>query len=166
MAALIAIYALLSFGLILCLFGRFPGQILAYAGLLVASFATNTHLYPVWLLIVCGVLVIASIIVNKKVAPKLASMVHEFGKAGRIGTIIGSILSIFFIAATSNEIVAIILFLILPYLFSFIFEFAANKNLAEGAKRAAGAYTLFATSTLINLAICVFCLGEVIYGWI
>ena len=35
---LIAVYALLVFGVIFCFFGRFPGQILAYAGLLLAHF--------------------------------------------------------------------------------------------------------------------------------
>ena len=32
---MIAVYALLVFGILFCFFGRFPGQILAYAGLLV-----------------------------------------------------------------------------------------------------------------------------------
>ena len=162
---LIIVYLLLFFGLFLCFVGKFPGQILAYAGLLVAAFKLDNHEYPVWLLVVCGILVIASIIINKKVAPKVAAKVHEFGKAGRIGTTIGSILSILLIAVGINEIVAIILFLVFPYLFAFLFEFIAKKDAAEGAKRGAGAYTLFALSTLINLAICVVCLGQVLFGW-
>lgn len=166
MAALIFVYALLVFGFLLCFIGRFPGQVLAYAGLLVAAFLVNNHLYPIWVLVVLGVLVIASIILNKKYAPKVAERVHEYGKAGRIGTTVGSIISILFLAGDVNTTVGIILFFALPFIFAFLFESIAKKNIAEGAKRASGAYTLFCVSTLVNLALCVFCLGEVIYGWI
>ena len=162
---LIAVYALLVFGVIFCFFGRFPGQILAYAGLLLAHFTIANQAYPIWLLVVCGVLVVASIIVNKAVAPKLASKVHEYGKAGKRGAIVGSILSLFCIMAELDDVVIIILFFVLPYLFAFIFEFIAQKSAKEGALRALGAYTHFATTTLINLAICAFCAFVVINGW-
>lgn len=166
MGVLIAVYALLAFGLLLCFVGRFPGQLLAYAGMLVASFSLKNHLYPTWLLVVCGVLVIASLIINKMVAPKLAGKVHEFGKAGKWGTIVGSIVSLFLIATVSNTTVAIILFFILPYVFAFLFETISKKNAGDGAKRALGAYTLFAATTLINIAISAFCCAEVMLGWI
>lgn len=162
---LIAVYALLGFGVIFCLFGRFPGQILAYAGLLLAYFTIGNQAYPVWLLVVCGVLVVASIIVNKTVAPKLAAKVHEYGKAGKRGTLVGSILSLLCIMAELDEIVLIILFFVLPYLFAFIFELIAQKNAQEGAMRALGAYTHFVTTTLFNLAISAFCAFVVITGW-
>lgn len=166
MGALILVYALLAFGFILCFIGRFPGQVLAYAGMLVAAFAVKNQLYPVWMLVVCGVLVVASIILNKKYASKIAEKVHEFGKAGKIGTTVGSIISTLCLTSDVNPVVGIILFIVLPFVFAFLFESIAKKNAAEGAKRAAGAYTLFSVSTLVNLAICVFCLGEVMYGWI
>ena len=162
---LIAVYALLVFGVIFCFFGRFPGQVLAYAGLLLAYFTIAEQAYPVWLLVVCGVLVVASIIFNKTIAPKLASKVHEYGKAGKWGTIVGSIVSLFCIMAELNDIVVIVLFFVLPYLFAFIFELIAKKNAQEGAFRALGAYTHFATTTLINLAISAFCCFVVITGW-
>lgn len=166
MGTLILVYALLAFGFILCFIGRFPGQVLAYAGMLIAALAVKNQLYPVWLLVVCGILVVASIIINKKYAPTIAQKVHEFGKAGRIGTTIGSIIAVLCLASNVNPIVGIILFFVLPFVFAFLFEFISKKNAVEGAKRAAGAYTLFSVSTLINIAICVFCLGEVMYGWI
>lgn len=166
MGTLIAVYALIVLGLLLCFIGRFPGQILAYAGLLVAAFALKNHLYPTWILIVCGVLVIASIIINKITAPKLAAKVHEFGKPGKLGTIVGSILSLFLIASISNAIVAIICFILFPYIFAFLFEFVSQKNAVVALKRAIGAYTLFLTTTLINVAISAFCFAEVVYGWI
>ena len=163
---MIAVYALLVFGILFCFFGRFPGQILAYAGLLLAHFTIANQIYPIWLLVLCGVLVVASIIVNKTVAPKLASKVHEYGKAGKWGTIVGSILSLFCFMAELNIIILIILFFVLPYLFAFVFELIAQKNAKEGAMRALGAYTHFATTTLINLAISAFCFFVVLYGWI
>ena len=67
--------------------------------------------------------------------------------------------------AELDDIVIIILFFVLPYLFAFIFEFIAQKSAKEGALRALGAYTHFATTTLINLAICAFCAFVVINGW-
>lgn len=165
MGALIAVYALIAFGFILCFFGKFPGQVLAYAGMLVAYFSLDVK-YPMWILILCGVLVLASLVINKKLVPKMASKIHEFGKAGRIGTFIGSLVSIICMASLSDQVyIALALLLILPYLFAFLFEFISQKNLAEGAKRAAGAYSMFVASTLLNIAICTFCLLEVIYGW-
>ena len=163
---MIAVYALLAFGVLFCFFGRFPGQILAYAGLLLAHFTIANQIYPIWLLVLCGVLVVASIIINKTVAPKLSSKVHEYGKAGKWGTIVGSILSLFCFMAELNVIILIILFFVLPYLFAFVFELIAQKNAKEGAMRALGAYTHFATTTLINLAISAFCFFVVLYGWI
>lgn len=163
---MIAVYALLVFGILFCFFGRFPGQILAYAGLLLAHFTIANQIYPIWLLVLCGVLVVASIIINKTVAPKLASKVHEYGKAGKWGTIVGSILSLFCFMAELNVIILIITFFVLPYLFAFVFELTAQKNAKEGAMRALGAYTHFATTTLINLVISAFCFFVVLYGWI
>lgn len=166
MGVLIIVYALLAFGFLLCFIGRFPGQVLAYAGMLVAAFAVKNQLYPTWMLVVCGIVVVASFIFTKKSAPKIAEKVHAFGKAGRIGTTVGSIISILCLASDVNPVVGIILLLVLPFVFAFLFELIASKSVAEGAKRAAGAYTLFSVSTLINLAICIFCLSEVMYGWI
>lgn len=166
MATLIAVYSLLALGILLCFIGKFPGQILAYAGMLVAAFAIKNHFYPTWLLILCGVLVVASIIFNKVVAPKLANKVYEFGKAGRLGTFFGSILSILLIFALENEYVILAVFFIFPYLLAFLFELISQKNAGEAAKRAGGAYTLFAATTLVNLVICLFCAGQVIYGWV
>lgn len=165
MGATIAVYTLLSLGLFLCFFGRFPGQILAYAGMLIAAFAVKNHFYPTWLLVLCGVLVVGSLLVNKFLAPKLAAKVHEYGKAGKWGTIIGSILSIFFALADINGIVFLLLFILLPYVFAFIFESISKKNVGDGAKRAAGAYTLFATTSMLNIVISLFCFYEVVYGW-
>lgn len=165
MGALIAVYALLVLGLLLCFVGRFPGQVLAYAGMLVAAFALHNHDYPVWMLILCGVLVVGSILVNILVAPKLAAKVHEFGKAGKWGTIVGSIISLFCIAATENKVVALIIFILLPFLFAFLFEWISRKKAGEGAKRAVGAYTLFAGTTFINLLVAAFISIEVFYGW-
>lgn len=163
MWALITVYALLCFGILFCFFGKFPGQVLAYAGMLVSHFWVGIE-YPVWVLIVCGVLVVASIVINKTLVPKLATKIHEFGKAGKVGTTIGSILSIFVLAGISNSIVGLIVFIVLPYLLAFIFEMISKKNVAEGAKRGLSAYTMFAVSTLLNLIISVFCFLEVITG--
>lgn len=166
MAILIGVYALLAFGFLLCFVGKFPGQVLAYAGMLLAYFGMNAP-YPAWLVVACGVLVVASLVVNKTVAPKLASKVHEFGKAGKWGTVVGSIFALLVIAAiTANAYVSLVLLMVLPYVFAFVFEFISKKDFAEGAKRAAGAYTLFAASTLLNVVICAFCFVEVAYGWI
>lgn len=166
MAILLTVYSLLVFGIILCFFGKFPGQVLAYAGMLTAAFSLKNHFYPTWLLIVCGVLVVASIIVNKVYAPKLAKKVYDFGKGGRLGTIFGSILSLFFIPAFDNEYVVLVILFVFPYLIAFVCEFISQRNFGEAAKRAGGAYTLFAVSTFINLAISVFCAGQVLFGWI
>lgn len=164
MGTLIAVYSLIAIGFILCFVGKFPGQILAYAAMLIAYFGLHIN-YPVLLLILCGVVVIVSLIINKTLVPKLANKVHEYGKAGRIGTMLGSIAAIGCVASASNNVVAIIILFVLPYVLAFLFEFIASKSVSEGAKRGAGAYVVFLASTLLNVAICGFCLVEVAGGW-
>lgn len=95
MGALILVYALLAFGFILCFIGRFPGQVLAYAGMLVAAFAVKNQLYPVWMLVVCGVLVVASIILNKNMLPKLPKKYMNLGKLEKSEQL-SDLLSLFF----------------------------------------------------------------------
>ena len=98
--------------------------------------------------------------------PKLPKKYMNLGKLEKSEQLSDPIIPILCLASDVNPVVGIILFIVLPFVFAFLFESIAKKNAAEGAKRAAGAYTLFSVSTLVNLAICVFCLGEVMYGWI
>lgn len=161
---LILVYALLAFGFFFCFVGKFPGQVLAYLGMIVAYFGMDVP-YPLWLLIVCGVLVVASLVINKTIVPKLAKKVHEYGKGGTWGTAIGSIIALLAIAGSSNDFVAVLMFIVLPFLFAFVLELIATKSASEGAKRAVGAYVIYLVSILINVAICTICILEVMGGW-
>lgn len=164
MGVLILVYALLAFGFIFCFVGKFPGQVLAYLGMIVAYFAMDVP-FPTWLLIVCGVLVVASIVINKTVVPKLTKKVYEYGKGGSWGTAIGAIIALLSIAESSSDFVAAFMFIILPFLFAFVFELIATKSASEGVKRAVGAYVIYLVSILINVAICTICILEVMGGW-
>lgn len=158
----IVAWILVVVGLILCFVGRLPGQVLAYVGMLLFNFSVSGGIYPAWLLILLGVLVVCSVFVNYKIAPKLAKKVHEFGKGGKWGTVLGSALALTFMLCGTGTVLSIILFLVLPYAFAFLFEYSTKKDVSEGAKRGAGAYTLFLATTFINIAVCAFCIYKMI----
>ena len=71
MGLLITFWVLLALGFVFCFVGRFPGQILAFAALLIGYFGTDVIKYPDWVVIVSAILVVVSLYIGWKIAPKL-----------------------------------------------------------------------------------------------
>ena len=162
MGLLITFWVLLALGFVFCFVGRFPGQILAFAALLIGYFGTDVIKYPDWVVIVSAILVVVSLYIGWKIAPKLGKKVHDYGKASKWGTFVGSLIAL--LCASSDATLSIIMLFVLPFAFAFLFEWFAKKDLAEAAKRPCGGYVVFLASTLLNLLVCVFCmLGAVGY---
>ena len=153
--AIVAIL-LICLGFLGCFIDKVPGPLLAFAGILIAKLAASMPIS--WgIIAVCAVLVVISMVVNAKYIPLLIKKVHPYGKGGKWGTFLGSLFAICCCAADASDAVCIILLLVLPFLFAWVFEVISAKNAAEGTKRGIAAYTVFLASTLVKLAVVYIC---------
>lgn len=147
---------LICVGFLGCFINKIPGPLLAFIGILLPVLFGDVHA-DVWMLVLIGVLVVASMIVSSKFLPKIGAMVSPFGKAGSWGTTIGSLFGLIGIgvAGSMNPIVTLILsFIVLPYGFAFLFELISQKSAGAALKSAGGAYATFFVGTVLKLVVC------------
>lgn len=152
----IAAILLICVGFLGCFVNKIPGPLLAFIGILLPVLFGDVEA-EVWMLVLIGVLVVASMIVSSKVLPKLGSKIHPFGKAGSWGTTIGSLLGIIGVgvAGSMSPVVTLILsFIALPYGFAFLFELISQKSAGTAIKAAGGAYVTFLVGTVLKLVVC------------
>lgn len=152
--AIVAIL-LMCLGFLGCFVNKIPGPLLAFIGLLLAKFAADLPIS--WgIIILCAVLVAASMVVNAKYVPRLAAKIYPFGKGGKWGTFTGSLIGLI-IALKASAVVGIIFMLALPYGFAWLFEYLGTKDSTESTKRATSAFTVYLASTVIKLAVVYLC---------
>ena len=151
--------ALMAFGFLGCFINRIPGALISFIGILTLHFGTDVK-FSTEALVLVGILTLVATLVAKHI-PNIVSRIHEIGKPGKWGSIIGSIGGIIIIAnaGVQVEVVKSILlyvtaFGILPFGFAFLFEFASQKNMKEALMTASASYVSYLLSVLLNLGIC------------
>lgn len=158
-------FLLMGLGLLGCFVYKIPGPILSFLGILVLQFGTEIEPFSTTSLIICAIAVIVCKILEKQ-APKLISKIHTFGKGGKIGCMLGSIIGIGVIAATSEwaEDIIWLMYLvglvIIPLVLAILFEFISTKNWTASLKSGVAAWTNYLVNTLLQLAISIYCLYE------
>jgi len=90
---LIIVITLLVIGIAGCILPGIPGLVVTYAGLLVHHFFAE-HDYPIWLLVILGLLVVFYIILQYMLPPKITK---KFGgsKYAQWGSIVGLLVGLF-----------------------------------------------------------------------
>lgn len=152
--AIVAIL-LMCLGFLGCFVNKIPGPLLAFIGLLLAKFAADLPIS--WgIIALCAVLVVVSMVVNAKYVSQLAAKLYPYGKGGKWGTFIGSLIGLI-IALKASAVVGIIFMLALPYGFAWLFEYLGTKDSTESTKRATSAFTVYLASTVIKLAVVYLC---------
>jgi uncharacterized protein YqgC (DUF456 family) len=151
-------WLLIALGVLGCFINKIPGPLMAFLGLLIQMWMCDVSV-EMWALILTAVLVIVSMVVTKKLVPKIGKMVAEFGKAGSWGTTIGSLIGMMIMAvgegSTTVMIIAIVsAILILPYTFAFLFELISRKSAQAAVQAAGGALVTFLVGTMLKLAVC------------
>lgn len=152
-------------GLIGCFVNRVPGPILTFIGILLFNYGTDYHPFEIYEIILCGIAVILTKVLDKFV-PRITTKISEFGKGGKRGCTIGSLIGILIIIAAASEksstglmIFSIIIGLIvLPFVIGYIGEFISTKNAKAALKPATAAYATYLIGTLIKLSVCVYCI--------
>ncbi|MBO5250081.1 MAG: DUF456 family protein [Muribaculaceae bacterium] len=160
-ACIIIAWLLVALGFLGCFVNKIPGPLLSFLGLVIFAIGCGIKA-DWWVFVLVGLLVIVSMVVNKKYAPKLGALVAPFGKGGSWGTTLGSLIGLCLIAALANggttmAIISIVCaFGVLPYFFAFLFELIAKKSAATAAQAATGAYVTFLVTTMLKLAVCAY----------
>lgn len=146
-------------GLLGCFVNRIPGALISFIGILTLHFGTDIE-FTTEALVLVGVLTAVATIGAKHI-PTIVSRIHEIGKAGKWGSILGSLggLIILVNAGTDVEGIKSILllitaFVILPFGFSFVFEMVSKKDAKEALMTATASYVSYLLSVLLNLGIC------------
>lgn len=151
-------FILIAIAFLGCFISKFPGPVLALAAILMAKFFMTAGELISWgNIVVITILVIASVVLNRFI-PIWSKKLHPYGKGGNWGAIIGSIFTILLAPAITDIepaglgiTVLLLCFILIPFLFSFLFEFFADKD-AMRASRAGGSATLvYVSTTLVKL---------------
>lgn len=161
-------FVLIAIGFIGCFVHKIPGPLLAFAGILVFHFG-NGSCISTTALILCAVAVIISMVLGHYM-PKITKRIHEFGKGGKAGAIIGSLLGLIAIAGAGSADIDTGLFIvfiitglvIIPFAFAYIGEMIARKSAKEALMPAVAAYITYFTGMVIKLAVCAYCIYAVI----
>lgn len=142
-----------------CFISKFPGPVLAFVAILMAKFFMQAGEVISWAnIVIIAVLVIASFILNRFIPQWGKAKLTPYGKGANIGAIIGSILALI-LALGFAEIepvgvaltVIILTFIILPFIFSFVFEYLQKKNLMEAAKSGGSATVVYVCTTFVKV---------------
>ena len=149
---------LICIGFIGCFVAKFPGPVMAFIAILMAKIFMTVGDVITWTnVIIIGILVVASIILNRMI-PNWTQKLTPYGKGGNWGAIIGSILALILTPALSDipsagvAISAIILtFICLPFIFSTSFEFISQKDLQAASKSGVSATIVYVSTTFVKL---------------
>lgn len=161
LAILIISWLLIAVGILGCFIHKFPGPIVAFAGMLLFIFGLGVEPKP-WLgIAICAVLLIIAAICNKKVIPYITTKISEYSSNAKWGAVLGSLIGLLCLAAahesTSQIIIVLILaFVILPFGFAYLFEGMKRKNFAAALKPATAAYLTYLLSMLLKLSVCAY----------
>ena len=127
---------LIALAFIGCFVQKFPGPLAAFVGILIANFGADLNI-SASALIICALAVVLSMVLNRFL-PKITARIHEFGKAGKWGSVIGSVIGVIVLLWGGSEVDslgAVIAFILLglgviPFAFCYLFELISRKKRA------------------------------------
>lgn len=165
-------FLLMAIGLVGCFINRVPGPILAYAGILLLYFCTDMQVFDVISLVICGLAVVLCKVADMFV-PKVAGMISEYGKVGKWGCVIGSMIGVLGVwptvnSADSNFTIIFTVFIalvVLPYIFAYIGESVSRKSLTVSFRPALAAFASYLIGTFLKLAVTIYCIYEAFVGY-
>ena len=146
-------------GFLGCFINRIPGALISFIGILTLHFGTDVD-FSTKALVLVGVLTAIATLFAKHI-PSIVSRIHEIGKAGKWGSILGSLGGMIILVGAGSDmetfkaiLLLITAFVILPFGFSFLFELVSKKDLKEALITASASYVSYLLSVLLNLGIC------------
>ena len=165
-------FLLMAIGLVGCFINRVPGPILAYAGILLLNFCTDIQVFDTMSLVICGLAVVLCKVADMFV-PKVAGLISEYGKSGKWGCVIGSMLGVLGVwptisSADDNATVIMTMVLVLvvfPFVFAYIGESVSRKSLAASFRPALAAFAAYLIGTCLKLAVTLYCIYVAFEGY-
>lgn len=135
---------LVFLGLIGCVIPALPGPIFAFLALILISIPGAWELYAVWLLVLLGVLAVATMILDN-VLPAVSSKKAGAGKAGVWGSVVGMIAGSFVFPPFGTIIGA--------FVGALLGEMVFNKENKEPMKAALGVFKGTMLAILMKLLV-------------
>lgn len=153
------IAVLLCFGFLGCFVNKVPGPLATFLSVLVAMFGLELRIDGSVVAIV-GVLAAASMILSK-VLVSAVSKLQEYSKRASAGTTIGSIIGLLFLGAASGAriegigliLIALLGFVVVPFVLAFLFELTKRLGFTETLKRAGAATATFLADTFLKVVV-------------
>lgn len=154
-------FLLMAVGLVGCFIQRIPGPILTFIGVLLLQFGAELDMFDTLGLIICAVVIILSMIIGRFV-PRLTTKISPFGKGGKWGTTLGSIIGVLVLWPMMPEApVAIPLILglvVVPFLAAYLGESIAHRSFSQSFRPTLGAYATYLVGTFLKLGTTIYCL--------
>ena len=145
---------LLLTGFVSCFLPLLPGPVVSYAALFTLCLLGRPGCPSVTVMVVCGVLTVASLVLDF-VMPGAGAKKFHCSKAGVWGSVIGSVVGMFFFP------IGLVLG---PFLGALAGELIARKGLKSSSVGAFGAFAGFAAGLLVKVLWCLALAG--VYAWL
>lgn len=134
---------LLAVGVIGCIVPALPGPIIAYVSLILIAIPGSWGLMPVWVLVVLGVLAVATAVLDN-VLPAVSSKKAGASRAGIWGSVVGMIAGTFFSPVGT---------IIGAFVGALVGEVVFNRENKEPLKAAAGVFRGTVLAIMIKLVV-------------
>ena len=163
---------LMVIGFVGCFVNRIPGPIMTYAGILILKFCTDIRIFDTTALVLCGLAVVLCKVADFYI-PKLTGLISEYGKAGKWGCVIGSLIGVFGVWPTVGfadgnvqvVITMVIALIVFPFLFAYIGESISHRSLSKSLRSSLAAYAAYIIGTFMKLAVTIYCIYTAFEGY-
>lgn len=158
-------FLLMIVGLLGCFIHRLPGPVITFAGILLMNFCTDVQAFSTLSLVICALAVVLCKVLDLYV-PRIARLISDYGKAGKWGCVIGSLMGVFVVwpmmnyteTVASKVLILVIGLVVLPFLFAYIGESVSHRSLKTSFRPSLAAFSTYLIGTLLKLSVCLYCI--------
>lgn len=158
-------FLLMITGLLGCFIHRLPGPIITFAGILLMNFCTDVQAFSTLSLVICALAVVLCKVLDFYV-PRITRLISDYGKAGKWGCIIGSLIGVLVIwpminyteAISSKVLILVTGLVVLPFLLAYIGESVARRSFRLSFRPSLAAFSTYLIGTLLKLSVCLYCI--------
>lgn len=158
-------FLLMIMGLLGCFIHRLPGPVVTFAGILLMNYCTDVEAFSTLSLVICALAVILCKVLDFYI-PKIGRLISDYGRAGKWGCVIGSLIGVLGVwpmvnyaeTVSSKVMLLAIGLIVLPFLFAYIGESISRRSLQTSLRPSLAAFSTYLIGTLLKLSVCLYCI--------